>query len=158
MRYLCVESMTGMSVSPCFGEVGVLCHVLFFVGGDGPGAEVVDLLVDVVGDLAGVVAALRLENADGFALALDGAALRIDGLDIFVEENDGSGVFGVVGRVGLAGVETPLRNGLGFAEQLAKPRLRQRKGRSGHKRRRATREVMERDLAMSVSFCRGACG
>ena len=57
-------------------EVGVLCLVLLFVGGDGPDAEVVDLLVDVVGDRAGAVAAaLGLEDADGFALALGGAAL-----------------------------------------------------------------------------------
>ena len=40
---------------PRLSEIGVLRHVLFFVGGDGPDSEVVDLLVDVVADRTGVV-------------------------------------------------------------------------------------------------------
>ena len=91
-----------------FREVSVLCHVLLFISGNGPDSEVVDLFVDVVCDLAGVVTALRLENADGFALTLDGTALRIDGLDIFVVEDDGGRVFDVVGCVGLVGMKCPI--------------------------------------------------
>jgi hypothetical protein len=53
-----------------FSEVGVLGHVLFFVGCNCPDAEVVDLLIFVVGDFAGVAAALGLKDADGFAFAL----------------------------------------------------------------------------------------
>ena len=86
-----------------FNEIGFLGGVLLFVGGDGPDVEVVDLLIDVVVDLTGVAAALWLEDADGFAFSLDGAAIAVDGLDVFVVEDDSGGIFGVVGRVGLGG-------------------------------------------------------
>ena len=89
-------------------EVGVLSLILLLVGGDGPLAEVVDFFVHVEGDLTAVLAALGLEDANGFALALNGAALGVYGLDVLVEEDDGGGVFGVGGCGGFGGVEAPL--------------------------------------------------
>ena len=98
------------------GEVGVLRLVMFFVGSDGPDAEVVDLFSLVVADFAGVAAALGLEDANGLALALDGAALPVNGFEVFVEEDDCGGVAGVVGGVGLGCVESPLGDGLALGE------------------------------------------
>ena len=85
---------------------------MLLVGGDGPDAKVVDLLIRGVGDLTGIVSALRLEDADGLALALDGAALRVDGFDVLVEENHRGGILVIIGRVCLGGIQAPLRDRL----------------------------------------------
>ena len=88
---------------------------MLLVGADGPFVEVVDLLVDVVGDLTlGIPAALGLENADGCALAFDGAALGVDGFKVLVKEGDGGGVFGVVGGFCLGGFDGPVGDVLAF--------------------------------------------
>ena len=66
-------------------EVGVFGGVLLFVGCDGPGIEVVDLLVYVVDDGAdALIAALGLEDANGLAPAFNCAALAIDGLEMLI--------------------------------------------------------------------------
>ena len=44
--------MMGMLSVALIDEVGVLGLVLLLVGSDGPLAEVVDLLIDIVGDFA----------------------------------------------------------------------------------------------------------
>ena len=94
-------------------EVGVLGLILLFIGGDGPGAKVVDLLVNVVFDAARRIApSLRLEDADGFALTLNGAALAVDGLKVLIEENHRCGVLRVIGSAVLIGIEGPLWNRL----------------------------------------------
>ena len=111
--------MTGTLVSPRSTKSVSCAWYCLFVGGDGPRPEVVDLLVFVVADRAGVTAALRLENADGFALALDRAALGVDGLEIFVEENDRGCVLGLVRRVGLAASRPQLRNRLALVKPVA---------------------------------------
>ena len=100
-----------------FGKVRVLGLVSFFIGPDGPLAEVADLLVDVISNLTGCVASLRLENANGFTLALGRAPLPIHCLHIFVEEDHGARVFGVVRSFGLCSVEPPLRHCAVFAKQ-----------------------------------------
>ena len=93
-------------------KVRVLGLVLLFVGSDGPDAEVVDLLVRIIGDRTVIVAALRLKNANGFSLTFDGAALRINGFDILIEEDDCGGIF-IIGRRGrLGGIDAPLRDRL----------------------------------------------
>ena len=61
---------------------------------------------------AGVVAALRLENANGLALSLCGAAIRVDGLNVFIVENDGRCILSVVGRVDLVCLNRPVGQGL----------------------------------------------
>src|SRR6266702_4988774 len=98
------------------GEVSVLGLILLFVGGDGPHAEVVDLLTLVVADFAGVATALRLKDANGFALTLDGATLGVDGFNVFVKEDHRGGVFGVVGGTRFRNIEAPLRERLAFVE------------------------------------------
>jgi hypothetical protein len=61
------------------------------------------------------MAALRLEDADRLALTFDGAALGVNGFKVLIEEDDGGGVFGVIGGGMFCGVKTPLRHGR-FAE------------------------------------------
>ena len=94
-------------------EIGVLGLILLFVGSDGPGVEVVDLLVHVVGDTARSIApSLRLQDALNDALALDGASLIVNDLDVLIEENHRGCVPGVIGSVGLVGIQAPLWNRL----------------------------------------------
>ena len=75
------------------------------VGSDGPGTEVVELLVDVEADGAvGIAAALWLEDTNGLALALDGVVLLVDCNQVLVEEDDGGGIFGAGGGWRLGGL------------------------------------------------------
>jgi hypothetical protein len=94
-------------------EIGFHGLELSTVRGDGPGVEVIEFFVDVVADgTVGIVAALRLEDANGLALAFDGVVLAIDGNQVFVEEYDGGGIFGAGGGGHVGGVYGPLRGGL----------------------------------------------
>ncbi len=107
-----------------FREVRVLRHVLLFVGGNGPGAKVVDLLVHVVADGATFFAPLRLEDAQGFAMALDRSSAGIYGFDILLVKNDGRSVLGVVRRVRFVGFDSPIGHRLIFAEDAGRARSR----------------------------------
>ena len=103
-----------------FSEIGILRHVLLFVGGNGPNAEVVDLLIHVVADSTTVVPPLRLENTDGLALPLCRSAAAVDCLDVFVIENDSGSIFGVVGCVDLIRLHCPVWERLVFIEDPAR--------------------------------------
>ena len=105
-----------------FGEIRVLRHVLLFVGSDRPDAEVVDLLINVVAHCAGVVASLRLQNTDGLALSLGRTAICVDGLNVFVVENDSRRILCVVGRVGLVGLDRPVGQRLILIEDASRTR------------------------------------
>ena len=52
-RLVCREHDRNAGVAD-FGEIGVLRHVLLFVGGDRPRAEVVDLFIYVVADVTDI--------------------------------------------------------------------------------------------------------
>ncbi len=113
---LCGGEHDGNAGITLFNEIAVLRLIGLFVGSDCPGTKVVDLLVFAVFDGTGIAAALGLEDANGLALAFDGAALIIDGFDVLVVEDDSSGVFGVVRGVGFGGIEPPLGDGLALLE------------------------------------------
>ena len=92
-----------------FGEIGILRHVLLFVGGNGPRAEVVDLLVHVIADGRNILcgpAASRMRES--FAMALRCPAAAIYCFDILVVQNDRRGVLGIVRRLGLVGFDSPV--------------------------------------------------
>jgi hypothetical protein len=95
------------------GEVGFHGLKLFAFGGEGPGAEVVKLFVDVVADGAvRMSAALGFENAHGAALALHSVVLVVDGDKDLIEKNYGGGISGCGWGWRLGGVNRPIRGGL----------------------------------------------
>lgn len=60
------------------------------IGADAPDVKAGDLIVLVEGNEDdGVITALRAKNFDDFAMVLDGAVVRGDGVDDLVEENNG---------------------------------------------------------------------
>jgi hypothetical protein len=93
-------------------KVRILRLVLFSVDGDSPYAKVVNLLVYVEGDPTEIVPALRLEDADGFTLALRGAALGVNKFDVLVVQNYRGGVLVISRRRSFGGVKPLLRHRL----------------------------------------------
>ena len=112
------ELQNGSFVCAMIDEVRLHGLELAAVGRDGPGAEVVELLVDVVADGAvGIAAALRLEDTDGLSLSFDGVILLVDGDEVLVEEDDRGGIYGAGGGWRLGGVDGPLRRRLGLGRR-----------------------------------------
>ena len=141
MRVLRVESMIGSAKVSLIEEVSVLGLKLLLVGGDGPRPEVIDLLVRIERDLAAAIAAaLRLQDANRLALALGGAALRVDGFNVLVEENHHGGILGVCRGGSLGRINRPVRDRLVFAEHTGEARAggqQEESGQAGGKTRRA---------------------
>ena len=105
----------GIGVCPYVREVRIHGMELAAVGGDGPGADVVEFFVNIVLCLAlCVLTSLGFEDANRFTLAFDCVVLLIDGNQVLVEEHNGGRILGVGGRWCFGGVHGPLRGGLGL--------------------------------------------
>ena len=108
-RFFCGEHDRDVCVAHIH-KIRILRLILLSVGGNRPFTEVVDLFVHIIGDVtAGVVAALRLENADGLPLSFRGPPLRVHRLHVLIEEHDGGRILHISRRRRLGRIQPPLR-------------------------------------------------